>query len=65
MPMLAEEVKSILSGVAMDFIEGQAVKREIYLYDKDVFADGIYALPVNRAIKVTFEYTDAPKVTIQ
>ena len=60
MYMRAEAIKNILAGVAMDFIESQAVKREVFLYDKDVEADGLFPLSVNRCIKVTFEYTDAP-----
>ena len=66
MPMLAESIKNILSGLAIDFIDGEARERTVYLYDKDVQADGLpYALPVNRVIKVTFEYADAPKSTIE
>jgi hypothetical protein len=55
--MRAESIKKILSGLAIDFIDGQAESRDCYLYDKDVNIEGTpYPLPVNKAIKVTFEY---------
>ena len=61
--MLAEEIKHILAGLAIDFIEGQSPKRMVYLNAESLLADGIYPLPANRAIKVTFEYVDAPEAT--
>jgi hypothetical protein len=60
--MLAEIIKKILSGLAIDFVEGESQKREIYLHEEDVNIDGISTpLSSNRVIKVTFEYADAPK----
>lgn len=53
--------RKILSGLAINFLETQAQRHEVYLYDNDVLADDIYALPVNRCIKITFEYADVPR----
>ena len=55
----AETIKKVLSGLAIDFIDGQAEERVVYLYDEDVnIAGSEYPLPSNKAIKVTFEYAD-------
>jgi hypothetical protein len=56
--MRAESIKNILAGVAIDFIDGQKTERAIYLYDDVNIAGSEYPLPINKAIKVTFEYVD-------
>ena len=59
--MLKEQIKNILAAVANDFILRASTKWEIYLYGEDVLADNLAPLSADRAIKVTFEYCDAPK----
>jgi len=62
MGIRAETIKKVLSGLAIDFVDGQAESRDCYLYDSDVNIEGTaYPLPTNKAIKVTFEYVDIPE----
>ena len=62
--MRAEQIKNVLSAVAIDFIEGAARQREIYLYPEDVVADDIATLNPELVIKVTFTYDIKPKSDI-
>jgi hypothetical protein len=54
--MLAEQEKNILAAVAIDFLDGGAKQREVYLYPEDVVADSIKPLKYDRVIRVTFDY---------
>jgi hypothetical protein len=58
--MLAEQIKNVLSAVAIDFLEGEYIERNIYLYPEDVVADGVEPLPKGKAIRFTLTYVDVP-----
>jgi cold shock CspA family protein len=56
--MRSEQIKNVLSATAIDFIEGEAKKRQVFLYKEDVEADGVEPLKDGMAIRVTFDYVN-------
>jgi len=60
--MRAEEIKNVLAACAIDFIEGGARKRQVFLYKEDVVADDVEPLKDGVAIRVTFDYVNVDNI---
>lgn len=58
--MLAESIKNILAGLALDFMDGGANQRTVYLYKDDLKNGNLLELPDGKVIQVTFKYVNDP-----
>ena len=62
--MIYEQFRKIVQAAVMSFIQSQAEKNEMYITSEDVYAGDLFSLPANRAVRVTFEYVDLPRVPV-